>query len=189
VDQKDLDAVLAIATPTVRAMIQFQLCTAARPGEAVQLRTGDTDMSGSVTLPSGERRTIWRFRPRKYKTQHFGKDRVIIIGPEAQEIIRPLLKHNLQAHCFSPRENHKLRWEAHRARTGRPPAVTPRQRYADHYYRRELSGLRLRALQNRRPQSPQGPTRRACERAPCGLLASEPPAPHWGATPVPRVRP
>ena len=49
------------------------------------MRTRDIDTSGK----------IWEYRPESHKTEHHGKERVIFLGPRAQEIVRPFLKNNL----------------------------------------------------------------------------------------------
>jgi integrase len=77
----------------VRALVQVQLLTGARPGEVVLLRACDIDMAGKV----------WLYRPARHKTEHHGHGRVIAIGPKAQEVIRPFLSLDLQAYLFSPR--------------------------------------------------------------------------------------
>lgn len=49
---------------------------------------------------------IWFYRPRKHKTQHLGKARLIAIGPRAQEYLKPFLarRMNVTTPIFSPRE-------------------------------------------------------------------------------------
>jgi integrase len=91
-DQRDIDAVLEVATPTIAAMIQLQLLTGARPGELCSMRGRDLDVSGA----------IWRYTPAHHKTEHCGRERTIFIGPKAQEILRPYLKPDLTAPLFSP---------------------------------------------------------------------------------------
>lgn len=94
VPQAHIDAVLAHVTKPVAAMIQLQLVTGMRPGEVVLMRPCDIDMSGK----------IWEYRPASHKTQHHGKERVIFLGPQAQEIVRPFLKPEVDAHLFDPRD-------------------------------------------------------------------------------------
>ena len=67
---------------------------AARPGEVVAMRPRDLDMSGRV----------WTYRPAQHKTAHHGHQRVIYIGPRAQEVLRPFLSRPLSAFMFSPAE-------------------------------------------------------------------------------------
>lgn len=95
VESRDLEAVLKIASPTVAAMIRIQLFTGMRPGELVSMRMADIDMSAS----------IWKYTPRDHKTAHLGQERVILIGPQAQEIIRAMAKPNITAPLFSPRQS------------------------------------------------------------------------------------
>ena len=45
---------------------------------------------------------IWTYRPSSHKTEHHGRQRVIRVGPRAQAVIRPWLKHDLDAYLFSP---------------------------------------------------------------------------------------
>jgi hypothetical protein len=78
----------------VRAMVRVQLLIGARPGEVCVIRACDIDMTGPV----------WLYRPRQHKTAHHGHQRVIPIGPRAQEVLRPFLKLDTQAFLFSPRE-------------------------------------------------------------------------------------
>ncbi len=94
VEQEHIDAVLPMVTRPIRAMIRLQLVTGMRPGEVVLMRGVDIDMSGRV----------WEYRPASHKTQHHGKERVIFLGPKAQEISRDWLRPDVQAYLFSPRE-------------------------------------------------------------------------------------
>ena len=56
------------------------------------MTAGDIDMGAKA----------WVYRPRRHKTAHHGKDRAILIGPRAQEVLRPFLRVELQAPLFSP---------------------------------------------------------------------------------------
>jgi integrase len=94
VSDADVEATLPHVLPPVRAMVQLQRLTGARPGEVCLLRACHIDMIGPV----------WLYRPPTHKTRHRGKDRVIALGPRAQEIVRPFLKLDLQAYLFSPAE-------------------------------------------------------------------------------------
>jgi hypothetical protein len=86
-----------------------------RPGEVVIMRTMDINTTGS----------IWEYRPDSHKTEHHGKDRVIFIGPKAQEILRPWLKTDLTADLFSPRES--MAEHAVELRKARKTKVQPSQ--------------------------------------------------------------
>jgi integrase len=75
-------------------MVQVQALCGARPGEIVQIRTGDLDRSAAV----------WTFTPRRHKTQGRGKRRTIALGPRAQAVLPPWLKADSEAFLFSPVE-------------------------------------------------------------------------------------
>ena len=94
VPQAFIDAALQHVPPTVAALINLQLLTAARPGELLSMRTCDLDMSGR----------IWTFTPASHKNAHRGHRRTIYLGPQAQAVVQPFLKTDLQAFIFSPRE-------------------------------------------------------------------------------------
>jgi integrase len=91
-----VDAILPFVSRHVRAMIQLQLLTGARPGEVCAMRTGDIDFNGNGA--------VWLCRPERHKTAHHGHKRTIRIGPKAQDVIRPFLRPNLQEYLFSPAE-------------------------------------------------------------------------------------
>ncbi|MFW6062018.1 MAG: tyrosine-type recombinase/integrase, partial [Planctomycetota bacterium] len=86
----------------VAAMIDLQLLTGARPGEIVQMRPCDVERSEA----------IWTYRPAEHKTQHHGHDRVIFLGPKAQEVLMPFLLREAEAFCFSPAEAERERYAA-----------------------------------------------------------------------------
>lgn len=77
----------------VKAMIRFQRLVGCRPGELFSMRCGDIDRSK-------ESEGVWIYRPESHKTEHHGKSRVIVIGPRAQEILRPFLAGADDALCF-----------------------------------------------------------------------------------------
>src|SRR5262249_9585446 len=75
---------------------------------------------------------VWSYRPGsdagphgKHKTAYRGQARVILIGPRAQEVLRPWLRLNLQEYLFQPREV----MEQYRAelRRNRKTPMTPSQ--------------------------------------------------------------
>jgi len=81
VDDTVVDATLPHLRPVVTAMVQFERLTGARPDEVCRMRPRDIDRSGE----------IWRYVPESHKTEHHGRDRIVFIGPRAQEILRPYL--------------------------------------------------------------------------------------------------
>jgi integrase len=66
----------------VATMVKLQLLTGMRSGEVRVMRTVDIDTSGPV----------WFYRPPRHKGTWREKDRVIYIGPQAQEVLQPFLK-------------------------------------------------------------------------------------------------
>lgn len=94
VDDRDLNAVLSVASPIIQRMITLQLLTGMRPGELCRMRVGDIVTTGKV----------WTYVPPEHKTAHRGIKRTIFLGPKAQEIIRPRLQPDLKAYIFSPRD-------------------------------------------------------------------------------------
>ncbi|MGA2231111.1 MAG: site-specific integrase, partial [Tepidisphaeraceae bacterium] len=93
VDDDVVSATLRHLSTVVRAMVEVQRLTGARPGEIAAMRTVDIDTSGPT----------WRYKPQSHKTQCHGHDREIFIGPKAQSVIRPFLKPlNPTAHLFRP---------------------------------------------------------------------------------------
>lgn len=90
--------------PTLEAMIRIQWLTGMRPGELCSMRGCDLDTTQAV----------WVYRPASHKTQHRGHSREIFLGPQAQAILRPLLKPDLQAPIFSPADADQQRREKKR---------------------------------------------------------------------------
>ncbi len=119
----------------VWAMIEIQRLTGMRPGEVVQMRAVDLDMTGRV----------WTYRPPTHKTAHHGHSRTVYLGPRAQTILRPFLRTELAAPLFSPRDARAEKAasaKSHR-RPGQPesPRKTARRvrdGYDVHSYRRAI---------------------------------------------------
>jgi integrase len=136
-----VEATLPHLLPPVAAMVQVQRLTGARPGEVCQMRGCDLDVSCDV----------WLYRPASHKTQHRGKQRIIAIGPKAQEVIRPFLRLATQAFLFSPREAVGAMRAAQRAarktkvqpsqvcRKRRKPKRVPGERYTSDSYAHAIS--------------------------------------------------
>jgi hypothetical protein len=103
--------------PQVAAMVRLQRLTGMRPGEVVIMRGIDLETTGKV----------WVYRPGSdqgehgaHKTAHRGQDRVILIGPRGQDVLRPWLRLNRTEYLFQPKEA-RLQWEAEK----RPARKTP----------------------------------------------------------------
>ena len=90
-----VDATLPFLPPVVADMVRLHRLTGCRPGELCLLRPADVDRSSAV----------WAYRPESHKTEHHGRERVIFIGPQAQEILRPYLLRSPDAYCFVPAES------------------------------------------------------------------------------------
>lgn len=123
VPQERVDAIEPHISRQLWACIQLQTLTGCRPGEVLQMRACDLNMSGSV----------WEFRPQSHKTQHYRKERVIMVGPQAQEIIRGFLKTDLQAYLFSPIDS-RAEWVAKCKGPGRRRKTGTKRRQAGQRY-------------------------------------------------------
>jgi integrase len=86
-------AVLPHVMAPVAAMIRLQRLTGARPGEVMAMRPCDIDRGADG---------VWLYRPHEHKTEHHGTTRHVLIGPRAQEVLRPWLDRDPEAYCFSP---------------------------------------------------------------------------------------
>lgn len=111
-----IDAVVAASPPQLAAMIRLQQWTGMRPGELVQMRAADLDMTGPV----------WTYTPSQHKTEHHGRVRAISLGPRAQAVLRPWLGPCVDEPIFQPRQ---IMAEMRRARrAARVTPMTPSQR-------------------------------------------------------------
>ena len=75
--------------------MQLQLLTGTRPQEVMALKPSEVLDRGDGT---------WLYTPAAHKTEHLGREKVIVIGPRAQEVLRPWLDRDPGAYCFSPAE-------------------------------------------------------------------------------------
>ena len=75
-------------------MVELQLLTGMRPGEVRNMRTCDLDTGGRV----------WIYKPHVHKTQHHQTDRLVYLGPRAQQILGSFLRTETTAYLFSPRD-------------------------------------------------------------------------------------
>jgi integrase len=109
-------ATLPILRPMLRDMVCLQLETGMRPGEMVCLRPCDLDTSGPV----------WLYKPPHHKTSHHGHERIVPLGPKAQEIVKRHLGLNVEEFLFSPKKLMEERSATMRA--NRKTRVQPSQR-------------------------------------------------------------
>ena len=68
----------------VRAMIQLQMLTGARPGEIRRLLWCEIDTGGNV----------WQYRPLHHKTKHHNRERTVRFGPRAQALLTAFKNRN-----------------------------------------------------------------------------------------------
>ena len=146
-----IEAVLPFVSEPVRAMIEVQRLSGARPGEVVTLRGCDLDRTGPV----------WIFSPRKHKTRHHGHTREIYIGPQAQAVLAPWLAQtaNPDKYLFSPTE-------AENERNARRSLERKTPRYPSHM-RRNAAKRKARPKRPKRERYDTDSYRRAIEYA-CG---------------------
>jgi integrase len=142
VDDAVVDLTLHRLPEVVADMVRLQRLTGARPGEICSLRPCDLDQSSDV----------WVYRPSEHKTEHHEKDRVIAIGPKAQQVLATYLPRKSTAFCFSPADSERKRREKAAAARTTPlscgnrrgtnrrnsPKRTPRERYFTDSYRRAI---------------------------------------------------
>lgn len=88
----------------VRAMVQLQILTGARPGEIRRLRWSEIDKSGD----------IWLYRPLHHKTKHHNRERTIRFGPKAQLLLMGFMDRNPEQPMFSPALSEAARHSAMR---------------------------------------------------------------------------
>lgn len=142
VPEEHVSDIEPFVTPQIWAMVNLQLWSGCRPGEACVLRGIDINTQGK----------IWEYRPHTHKGEHHEKERVVYLGPHAQEVIKPWRKSDLYEYLFSPREA-KAWFHAQRAKnrkTPKPklprecqrkrnPKRTPGDRYATSAYDQAIS--------------------------------------------------
>lgn len=119
VPDDDIDAVVAVALPTMAAMIRTMRLTGMRPTEVCRMKAGDIDRT----------RSPWVYSPKRHKTKYRGKHRAVLIGPKAQEVLAPLLAGtDPDAPVFSPA---RLTSERNAAkRKARKSKVQPSQQHS-----------------------------------------------------------
>ena len=135
VDDGVVDATIPHLPRLVADMVMIQRLTGMRPSEVCILRPGDLDRSSEV----------WSYQPGHHKTEHHGRNRVVYVGPQAQDILRPYLLRAADAYCFQPAESEKRRLEErHEQRKtplsyGNSPGTNkerhPKRPKGDHYTR------------------------------------------------------
>ncbi|MBA4106832.1 MAG: recombinase XerD [Pirellula sp.] len=135
-------AVEGLMSRQVWTMIQLQVLTGMRSGEVTSMRGCDITQKG----------TSWEYRPQFHKTLYRGKERVIFLGPQAQELLSAFLKSDPTAFIFSPKdalaERNATRREQRRSpmtpsqmkRTAKQrPLKFPGERYTSQSYGRAIA--------------------------------------------------
>ncbi len=152
-----VNAVLPFLSRQLAAVVKLQLLTGGRSGEVLGMRACDLNTEAAV----------WEFRPASHKTEHHGKERVLFLGPRAQEVVKPFLKPDLSAWLFDAGEAERER--CGERRKGRQTKLWPSHVRAQERKRRKAEREHFAA----RPYAPEAYARavaRAC------VLAG---VPHW----------
>lgn len=116
VEDTVVEATLPFLPDIVADMVRFQRLTGTRPGEVCSLRPADIDRTAEV----------WKWMPPHHKTSWREKDRIISIGPRAQQLLMKYLLRDAAAYCFSPIEAERRRSQLRRL--ARKSPMTPSQR-------------------------------------------------------------
>lgn len=120
--------------PSLAAMVWLQWYAGARPGEVCRITTREIDTSGE----------LWEYRPSQHKSLHHNHERVIVIGPRAQEALRPYLRRELDAPLFTPRMAHDERNERRRREYQPADPTRDYRRAASYQERRRAAPLPTR---------------------------------------------
>lgn len=161
VDDATVDATIPFLPPVVDDMIRLQRLTGCRPEEVCILRPCDLDRSGPV----------WEYRPEHHKTEHHDRDRIILIGPKAQEVLMSYLLRPTGAYCFVPAESDRKRKATMRDnrktkvqpsqidRSKRKPARPPGDFYTSNNYARAVNRAVDLANRQRRKEAAEAKAR------------------------------
>ena len=96
-----IDAVRPFLNRQIEAVVDLQLLTGARPGELLVMRPIDIEQRDG----NGDGVSVWVYRPIEHKNQFRGVERAIMLGPTAQEVLKPFLDgREPKAYLFSPAE-------------------------------------------------------------------------------------
>ena len=145
VSEAAIRAVLPHLSPQIAAMVQLQHLCGARPQEVVAIRPCEVSTDGDV----------WLYQPRSHKTEHLDREKVIVLGPRAREILGPWLDRDPESYCFVPAETSA--WHYRRLRRREPSIdrdeegkarelkLAPGRRYTRHSYRTAVQRACLRA--------------------------------------------
>jgi integrase len=87
-----VEAVLPHLTTPIRACVMLQWWSGMRPSEALTMTGRQLQRAGRV----------WIYRPVQHKGVWRGRNRIVQLGPKAQEVLQPLLKLDPDAALISP---------------------------------------------------------------------------------------
>lgn len=90
IDEARAWAIMAELPHPIAALLEILLYTGMRVSEARIMRAQDITTS----------RQPWEYRPREHKCEHHGKERIVMLGPRAIEVLRPRMKYS--GFLFSP---------------------------------------------------------------------------------------
>jgi integrase len=183
-----VEATLPFLRPQVRAMVQVQRLTGARPTEVCLMRGRDIDRTGPVWWYKIDPNEVAREdgpgqAANLHKTAHHENPdgsatvKLLPIGPKAQAILEPFLEgRDPDAHLFSPAEaRHGLnaekkanrrtpRWPSHvkaqAARRRAQPKRAPRDHYDRHSYAHAVARAARRADAAAHQEDPSVPAGR-----------------------------
>ncbi|MEM8873919.1 MAG: site-specific integrase [Planctomycetota bacterium] len=99
VSEAMVNDVLPHLSRQVAALVRVMWLTGMRPSEACAMRPLEIDATGDV----------WLYKPSQHKTEHHGIARVIPIGPQCVEVLKPFMDRDAGAFMFSPIEAERER--------------------------------------------------------------------------------
>lgn len=148
---------LPYLSPTTKAIVLFQRLTGARPSEACRAKGRDFDKTEPV----------WLYQLDSHKNRWRGKQRIIPVGPKAQEILKPFLDRDPDEYLFRPEESAKAQRERFverissqrktkqypselAAKSKRKAASTPTREYNEYYTTKNYRQAVRRAIEQAR---------------------------------------
>jgi integrase len=120
VSEETLSVTMDHCTPAVKAMLKVLSWSGCRAGEVVRMRTCDV-VDEHDALPAALLGKAWVYTPQRFKTEHHGTRRLVILGPQAMEVIEPWLSWTEpERYIFNPHEM-RVRADRKRRRRGKVP--------------------------------------------------------------------
>jgi integrase len=94
VSDADFNAVLPFLRSPARDLVRLLRVTGMRPSEGCLLRWRDIDRTADV----------WVYRPARHKTGWRGKERIVLLGPQARAIMAAYTGKGADVYVFDPRD-------------------------------------------------------------------------------------